>query len=202
MCKLTAVMAATFVISLVPPAALAGGPPWEKHGTKNGVTVYTQKVEGSGVPRVKAVTTVDASTEEVWERYLATMPKTKGLKVLKKLGSCGKNCERLYQRIGHPLIADRHYVIEMSWSMKEKDGRKTFRRSWSKSDDSLLVGEGALPVQALDGGWTFRSLDSGRTRIVYVNHMDIGGSVPDAWFAKGFVRFAYKLVARLRKELS
>jgi hypothetical protein len=189
------------VILILPPAVHAKtGGKWKKNGTKNGVTVYTKDVEDSGVPRVKAVTTVAATTDEIWERFRSTLKKTKGLKQFKKLGSCGEHCELIYQRLGNALIKDRHYVLKMRWTVEEADNGRTYRRIWKKTSKKMPDAGGALPVQALSGSWTFRPTDTpGQSRIVYVNHMDLGGNVPDGLFATGFVKAGYKLVSKLRK---
>ncbi|MBW2264516.1 MAG: hypothetical protein JRG91_21330, partial [Deltaproteobacteria bacterium] len=189
------------VILMIPPAVHAkSGGKWKKHGVKKGVTVYTQTVEGSGVPRIKAVSTVTATTDEVWDSFQSTLKTTKGLKQFKKLGSCGENCEFIYQRLGNALIKDRHYVVKMRWTINEKDGARTYRRMWNKTSEKSPEGKGALPVQAISGSWTFKPTDvPGQTRIVYVNHMDLGGSVPDGLFSMGFVSYGYKIVAKLRK---
>ncbi len=196
-----AVTLPVLVILLVPPAVHAKkGASWEKHGVKKGVTVYTQKVEGSGVPRVKAVTTVNVTTDDVWEHFQSTLKQSKGLKQFKKLGSCGENCELIYQKLGNALIKDRHYVLKMRWSIKEENGARTYRRVWKKTNQKTPVGDGALPVQSLNGSWTFKPANgNSQTRIVYVNHMDLGGSVPDGLFASGFVSHGYKIVSKLQK---
>lgn len=188
------------VILILPPAVHAkDGGKWKKDGTKQGVTVYTKDVEGSGVPRVKAVATVSATTDEIWERFQSTLKTTKGLKQFKKLGSCGENCELIYQRLGNALIKDRHYVLKMRWTVQENDEGRTYRRIWKKTGKQVPSAAGALPVQSLNGSWTFQPTDTpGKSRIVYVNHMDLGGNVPDGLFASGFVKHGYKLVSKLR----
>ncbi len=73
----------------------------------------------------------------------------------------------------------------------------------SLASDQVLDDSGALPIDAVEGSWTFEPADGGvSTRIVYVNHMDLGGNVPDKIFTKGFVRFAYDVVIKLRKAMS
>ncbi len=188
----------SIIIALSISSIAHAGSKWTKHGTKNGVTVYTQPVEGSDVPRVKAVTTVSGDAEEVWNS-LGSMTKKGGFKVFKKLGPCGENCEYIYQRLGHALMKDRHYVIKMRWSESEEDGLKTFKRSWRKTDERDVIGTGAIPVEKISGSWTFKAVDGGeRTRIVYLNHMDLGGNVPDGIFTNGFIKHGYKILAKFR----
>jgi hypothetical protein len=174
---------------------------WKKHGSKNGVVVFVKEVEGSDVPRVRGKTVVDASTDEVWEGLSKILKKSKGVKKIKVLGTCGEGCRFVYQRLGHPLIKDRHYVLEMRESVSEQDGLRTYRRSWKKTAKKPLPGSSALEVEKVSGSWKLVPVDAGaRTRITYINHMDLGGSVPDGLFSKGFVENAYKLLGKLRKS--
>ncbi len=186
-------------LALAAMSAATDAGAWEKHGTEKGVTVYTAGVEGSDVPRVKAVTTLDATTDEVWERLGEVLGKTKGLKQIKRLGTCGENCEYVYQRMGHPLIKDRHWVVKMKWTATGDDGTRTYRKTWKKTDEMDVIGTGALPVEHLSGSWTLAPAgDGSRTRITYVNHMDLGGNVPAALFGKGFIECAYTLLGKFR----
>ena len=182
--------------------ALAGQAKWTKEGTKAGVTVYTSPVEGSDVPRVKAVTTLDATTDEVWEVFNSVLSKSKGVKEIKKLGSCGDGCEYIYQRLGHALIKDRHYVLKMKSTITEKNGMRTYKRIWHKTDEKKPIGSGAIPIEKISGSWTLAPVDEGRaTRITYTNHMDLGGSVPAALFSAGFVENAFKILSSFRTAL-
>lgn len=192
---------ATTVIAMLLAPSAGQAAAWTKDGHKGGVTVYTAPAEGSAVPRVKAVTTVEAGTDVVWAGLGKALSHTKGLKQIERLGSCGENCEYVYQRLGNPLIKDRHYVLKMRWSVEEKDGARTYRRSWAVTTEKPVIGTGAILVDKVSGSWTVAPVDGGKaTRITYVNHMDLGGNVPASLFSKGFVDTAYKLLGKLRKS--
>jgi hypothetical protein len=175
---------------------------WKEHGSKNGVTVFTAPVEGSDVPRVKGIVTIGATTDEVWSALISGKVKNKGLKQYKKLGKCGEGCEYVYHRLGHALIKDRHYIIKIETRVKENDGRRSYVRSWSKAVGMSLPGSGAMEVEKVSGSWTLTPVaGGGKTRLVYVNHMDLGGSVPAGLFATGFVESAYKILAKIRSAV-
>jgi hypothetical protein len=88
----------------------------------------------------------------------------------------------------------------MEWRKEEQDGLTAYRRWWSKSASHAPQGEGALPVTHVDGAWTLTPVDGGaRTRITYLNHMDLGGSLPDGIFSTGFVVYGYLILGRFRQ---
>ncbi|MBW2263757.1 MAG: hypothetical protein JRG91_17485 [Deltaproteobacteria bacterium] len=79
---------------------------WKKHGYKKGVTVYTKPVEGSKIPRVKGVTKLGATTDEVWEHINDPETRKRGFEVFKELGPCGKDCTYIYQKVSHGRTGD------------------------------------------------------------------------------------------------
>lgn len=187
------------VMLILPPRVVDAGTSWTKHGHKSGISVSTAAVEGSSVPRVRAVMTIDAGPDEVWNTITGSKIKMKGLKEKKHLGSCDDDCEYVYFRMGHPLIKDRHYVVKLRSTVTEKDGSTWYRRTWVKTDDMGTVGSGALTVEKISGSWTLKPIDGGkRTRLVYTNHIDLGGNVPASLFSKGFIDNAYKLLTKIR----
>jgi hypothetical protein len=193
------IIAVALIVLFLPPRVVNAGKSWTKHGHKSGVTVSTAPVEGSDVPRVRAVVTIDASPDEVWDTITGNTLKMKGLKEKKHLGSCDDRCDYIYFRMGHPLIKDRQYVVKVRSTVTEKDGLNHYRRTWVRTDDKGAVDSGALTVEAISGSWTLKPIDGGkRTRLVYVNHIDLGGNVPASLFSKGFIGNAYKLLEKIK----
>jgi len=168
---------------------------WEKHGYKKGVTVYTMPVKDSLIPRVKAVTKIEATTDAVWDHIIDPETHEKGFAAFKELGPCGKNCTYIYQRITHPLMKDRHYVIKMRNKIIEKDGLRTYRRWWRKTDEKPVEKADAIVADSISGAWILQPLDGGRsTRLTMLNHMDLGGKISKKLFAMGFVKSHYKIL--------
>lgn len=195
----TAITIIAFAMLILPPRMVDAGTSWTKHGQKSGVSVSTAPVEGSEVPRVRAVVTIDASTDEVWDTITGNTLKMKGLKEKKNLGSCDDQCDYIYFRMGHPLIKDRQYVVKVRSTVTEKDGLKSYRRTWVRTDDKGAVGSGALTVKEISGSWVLKPMEGGeRTRLVYSNHLDLGGSIPASLFTKAFIKNTYKLLSKIR----
>ena len=109
---------------LAPLVVAAGKGKWEKDGYKNGVSVYTRTVDGSEIHEIKAVATINTSTDKVWDHlvtsktFVKTMP---DIVTSKKLEDCGETCGYWYQVLKHPPIKTRHYVLKVQWKITEND---------------------------------------------------------------------------------
>jgi uncharacterized protein (DUF2235 family) len=203
-------MRRTAIYILFSAAALAGilhavgaaETKWEKNGVKDGVTLYTTRVEGSDVVQVKAVTVVDAPAEEVWEFLPQVETLVEFLVANEKLGDCGESCAYFYQRLHHPLIKDRHYVLKTQWKTWECNGAKVYKRWWQQTDEKSTRGADAVLVKRVSGQWIVRpTKDGSKTRLQLINHIDMGGLVPVLLLNTGVISNTYKLLKKIRKAL-
>ncbi|MBN2526306.1 MAG: hypothetical protein JXR76_07925 [Deltaproteobacteria bacterium] len=173
---------------------------WEKHGKEDGIIVYTTGYPQSKVPLVKAVTVVNAPSDKVWQ-YITQSMEIDGLKDRRTLDTCGRGCDYVYVRMGNWMITDRYYVIKVNWSVSDKEGHPQYFRRWSKTSERKPAGTKGVPVRSIRGSWTLTPIDNGkRTRITYINHLDLGGNVPPLLFSRGFVSNAYDLLRNIRKN--
>ncbi len=185
--------------------ALGAAAKWQKHGTRKGVTVYTRAVDGSEVHETKGVAVVDAPPAEVWgfisdpEKLMSITPE---LVEWKSLGTCGEQCEYVYQRMHHPLIKDRHAVMKLRWKITEKDGETSYRRWFVLTEAKPLPEVDAVTFRSLSGSWSLKPADDPeRTRVVYLSHADAGGKLPVAFLNKGLLGRTYDILKALRKKL-
>lgn len=193
------------VVALLAPLAVwAGKGKWVKDGYKNGVSVYTRSVEGSEIHEIKAVATINTSTDKVWDHlvtsktFVATMP---DVIKSKKLEDCGENCGYWYQVLKHPPIKTRHYVLKVQWKITENDDGTTSYRRWWKVTKAVKPPSGDyLLVEKVSGAWNLKPKDGGKkTVITYKNHIEMGGKVPVALVNSGAVSNGYKFLQNLRK---
>lgn len=188
---------------LAPVIAAAAETSWEKDGTKDGVTVYKRKVEGSDVREVKGVAVIGAPTDEVWTHLITSSTFVKTMPDIiksKKLKDCGENCGYWYQVLDHPPIKKRHYVLKVQWTIKEnEDGTRSYRRWWKVTTAVKPPVSGLLLVKKVSGAWNLVPKDGGKkTRITYRNHIEMGGKVPLALVNSGAVANAYKFLKNLK----
>jgi len=190
------------VAAVLAPGESAGGAGWEKKHSEKGITVWARDVDGSPNVETKVVSKISATTDEVW----AFLDDTKNLKKvapaiveLRDLGSCGERCRYVYQRIHRPPIKDRHWVLEVRWSVNETDGLRTYRR-WTKvTKKKSPPVTGPVLVERMSGSWLLKPVEGGSsTRMTRISHLEIGGNVPAALFNGGAVKNAFRFMGRLR----
>jgi hypothetical protein len=192
---------------LAPLAVWAGKAKWVKDGYKKGVSVYTRSVEGSEIHEIKAVATINTSTDKVWDHlvtsktFVATMP---DVVKSKKLEDCGENCGYWYQVLKHPPIKTRHYVLKVQWKITENDDGTTSYRRWWKVTKAVKPPSGDyLLVEKVSGAWNLKPKDGGKkTVITYRNHIEMGGKVPVALVNSGAISNGYKFLQNLRKAFA
>jgi len=174
---------------------------WDYDGRKEGVAVYTREVKGSDVPMVKAVTVVSARPEQVWNMISGGYLKVDGLKERRALGTCGEGCEYIYVRLGNWMITDRHYVIRIQNRIEEVNGQKRYVRTWTKALDRKPQGAGAMDVNQISGSWIMEPIEDGtKTQLTYINHIDLGGSVPSSLFSPRFVEKSYDILSNMKRR--
>lgn len=201
--KLTATLTALALVFAAGAVQAAG---WEKDGTKGGVTVWTKDVEGSEIHEVKAVGTINRPTTEVFDflidskKFLSVMP---DVVKSQKIADCGENCGYYYQRLEHPPIKDRYYVLKVQWKFTEnEDGTTTIKRWWKATNKKKAPNAKGIKVQNMRGSWHFKPIDGGKkTRFTYRNHVEMGGKIPIFMVNSAAVSNAYKFIKNLKKKL-
>lgn len=154
--------------------------PWQLKTTKEGISVYTRKVEGSAILEFKATVTVDAPLAKIIPIFEDE----------KRLVSW------YYQCTHSELIKDEgpqdkilYIVLHLPWPVAERDS--VFRRSQStdKKNSSvsysihalpglLPVKKGKIRVLMINSVWRFTPLPDGKTEIYFQQHSNPGGSIP------------------------
>ncbi len=187
------------LIAVTSRASAKSSTGWEWEGHKEGVTVFTRPVSGSDVPMVKGVVTLETDPQSVWRSITAGKVTVDGLKERKRIGNCGDGCEYVYVRIGNFFITDRHYVIRVESRVTSADGAEQYTRRWTKSTEIQPTGTGAIGVRKIRGSWTVKPVAGGaKTRLTYINHLDLGGYVPPMIFGPKFVQKTYEIVKNVK----
>jgi len=191
------IVSALIALTIGPAAASTS---WEYRETKDDIAIYTRPVSGSRVPMVKAIAVVATSPQRVWKLISRGNLRVDGLKERRILGACGENCEYLYVRFGNWMITDRHYVIRIRNESAQKNGGVRYIRSWAKTAERKLPDIHAIDVKQISGSWIMEPLDGGaKTRLTYINHLDLGGNVPPILFTPRFIDKTFDIVRVIRQ---
>ena len=156
---------------------------WEFNMEDGGVTIYIRPVKDSGINEIKAVGVVSCTTDQAWkllttdETFIEIMPNVVESKTIEE---CGDTCRYVYQYLKLSSIDDRQQILKVRWSVTEKKGVNQYTRKYEKSDKEPEAKEGVTNVAGIKGSWKLRSVEDGKkTKLIYQNHVELGGSVPD-----------------------
>jgi len=149
---------------------------------KNGIKVYTRKIEGSSLKEFKGVTTMKTSLSSL----IALMDDTDALPQWLHDCTSAKLVQNinLYERITYT-------VIKAPWPVSDRDTvsySKVVQDTKSKVVTIYLKGmadkypkqSGKVRVPSMKGFWQFIPSKSGYVTVIYQLHSDPGGSLPDA----------------------
>lgn len=149
---------------------------------KNGVKVYTRRIEGSSLKEFKGVTAIRTSLTSL----VALMDDTDALP--RWLHNCGS--AKLVQRIS---LAERitYTTVKAPWPVSDRDTvsySKIVQDPKSRiitiylkgMPDRYPVQSGKVRVPSLKGFWQFIPNKNGYVTVIYQLHSEPGGSIPDA----------------------
>ena len=177
--KLTFILIMTFVFTSMSPL-YAAEYPWQLRTSKEGISVYTRKVENSPILEFKATLILDAP--------LTT--------IIPLFEDVNKLTSWYYQCTSSELIKDEdehnkvlYIVLHLPWPVAQRDS--IFRRTKSSNNtngsisysiqalpDLLPVKKGKIRVLMINSLWRFTPLAEGKTEISFSQHSDPGGSIP------------------------
>lgn len=176
-------------------------PEFKLEKEKNGVAVYTRKIEGSSLKEFKGVTTIKTSLMSLvvlmddTEAYTQWLHECTQAKLLNKIN--------LKERVSYT-------VIHAPWPVSDRDTvtySKIVQDPKSKIVTIYLKGvPGQYPVQSgkvrvpsLKGFWQFIPNKNGYTTVVYQLHSEPGGSLPDALANSTVVDIPYNTLLNMHK---
>ncbi len=149
---------------------------------KNGVKVFTRKIEGSALKEFKGVTSIKTSLMSLvalmddTDAYTRWLHNVTAAKLVQKMN--------LKERVTHT-------VINAPWPVSDRDTvtySKIVQDKKSKIVTIYLKGvpsqypaqAGKVRVPALKGFWQFIPNKNGYVTVIYQVHSEPGGSIPDA----------------------
>lgn len=189
------------ILLSLPLIACAAEYPWKLKLDKEGVSVYTRKVEASPILEYKGIVVVDEPLAKV-DRFFEDNTKMPIW---------------FYQCVEAKLIQEEsaekkiyYIVVRLPWPVSERDCVYSGVKSVdSKSGVISYVGsalpkmlpeeKGRVRVLYLNSIWRFTPLKDGRTEIYFQQHSDPGGIVPTFLVNKLSVDIPFNSLKNLRK---
>lgn len=178
---------------------------WSLAKNKNGVKVYTRKIEGWGIKEYKVNMTVKASLKKIVEalrdgpgRY-EWLHNVMEVRILESTNSA----VTVYNKVDAPWpVADRDNITRFSFSYPSE---KTVRVDMKlfKTHSKAPVYNGIVRVERLKGYWLLKDKGNGYVEMMQQCAAEPGGSIPD-WLANSAVvdtpyNSMYKLKQYLEK---
>lgn len=175
---------------------------WKLRKDKDGITVWTRKVPGSGSLEFRAVTEIQATMpcmlalmEDV-KSYTRIFPSVKEARLL---GITASRDPVLYQRINVPPPAkDRDTVVRISFEGNGKTGAVTLRMTslW----DYIPERKNIVRVKKVAGYWEFvPDAKRGVVKVTYRLHNDPGGDLPPWLVNVAVVKRPYNVLRKLKR---
>lgn len=180
---------------------------WELKREKNGIQVFTKKIEGSTFKAFKANMNVQAgSLEEVTsaildvENYVNLVPNTKKSKILEVFND-GKNIHYSYSDAPWP-ISDRDGIYEQNAIYFPNERKVVVDLLNIDQHPKMPPIKGVVRMKEGSGKWIVKELEKENFYVYYEHHGEPGGNIP-AWFANAVVvDIPYDLFTNLKKVIS
>ena len=180
--------------------AMAAEYPWQLKRDKDGIKVYTRKVEGSPVLEYKATVTIKAPMADVIALYEDE----------------SRFPQWFYQCVEAKLLKDEgpdrkiiYFVLSLPWPVSQRD--TVFRRTklvdaqgavtydLTALPDEIPRHKGRVRVPYLKTIWRFTALPDGSTEVYFQQHSDAGGFIPPMIVNKLVVDIPFHSLKNLRK---
>ena len=154
--------------------------PWQLKENKDGIPVYTRKVEGSAILEYKANVVVNA-------------PITKAIALFEDETQIP---HWYFQCVHSELVANEnpkqkiiYLILHLPWPVASRDF--VFRRTRTEDPSKGMVSysltalpdrlppvKGMVRVNSIESLWSFKSLAQGQTEVFFQQHTDPGGNIP------------------------
>jgi hypothetical protein len=175
---------------------------WEQKLDKEGIQVYTSKINGSSMDAFRGTMVVESSLSAIvallqdYGRYPEWMFQTKEVKMLKREGN------QVYV----------YFVSKAPWPVKSRDNVNVSIFEQNPETKEILISIKAVPdymppvaeyirIPKAAGYWRLTPQGKGKVQLTYQMHSETGGSLP-AWMSNLVVTQApFQMLSNLREEI-
>jgi len=177
------------IVTLLTSSLVSKGQDWSLAKDKNGVKVYTRKVEGWGIKEYKVVMEVKTSPskiitalKDVPSRYEWAYNSIE----IREIERPNSEEVAIYNKVDAPWpVADRDNITRFRFSYPNKSTTRV-DMTVVKSHAKAPVYDGIVRIERLEGHWLIRDKGNGWTEVIQQCVAEPGGSIPD-WLANSAV---------------
>jgi len=177
------------IIIFLTIAFVSKGQSWELAKDKNGVKVYTRKLEGWGIKEYKVVMNIKTSPsrvvtalKDVPSRYKWAYNSIE----IREIERPNSEEVAIYNKVDAPWpVADRDNITRFKFSYPSANMTRV-DMTVIKSHAKAPVYDGIVRIERLKGHWLIRDKGNGWTEIIQQCVAEPGGSLPD-WLANSAV---------------
>lgn len=190
-------------VLLLAGVARAQEAPWRLDREREGITVQTRPVAGSGIREFRGTAEVAASVDAVRallrdaDRFRDWFPDTSESRLLERSGD----------------VSYQYSVLDTPWPITDRDN--VFRAHTTRDDTTgiVAIAVSAAPdrhperpdrvrVRHAQGEWRLEPIASDRTRVTFTMHLDPGGGVPQWLINARVVETPFEALRNLRTTLA
>ncbi len=176
---------------------------WQLRETKDGIPVYTRKIDGSPILEYKSNAIIDAPIAKA----IALFEDEKQIHrwyyqcvLSKNIEDQGPKKKIIYLVLHFPWpVAARDFVFLRTRTDDPKTG--TISYSLTALPDRLPKVKGVIRVQSIKSTWIFKPISKTQTEIFFQQHTDPGGSIPASIINKICIDTPYYSLKNFRKLL-
>ncbi|MBI3316427.1 MAG: hypothetical protein HYZ85_00285 [Candidatus Omnitrophica bacterium] len=185
------------------PQTAAAEDPWQLKMDRDGIKVYTRKVQGSPVLEFLAETQNNAPLEKATGLYEQVDRMTQWFHRSKDVLLLQENSK------DEVLI---YFAADLPWPLSDRDGVCRRVKSLDPADGSVIYKinsagdlyprqKGRVRVPYINAEWHFTPLPEGGTSISYRMHTSIGGFIPPALVNNFTLSLPFKTLQKFRALL-
>lgn len=177
---------------------------WNLAKDKNGVKVYTRKIEGWGIKEYKVNMTVKASLSKV----VSVLKDAKGryewlhnILEVREVERPNKDIVAIYSKVDAPWpVTDRDNITQFSFSYPSSNTARVDMKI-IKSHKKAPIYDGVVRVDRLQGYWMLKDKGNGYVEIVQQCAAEPGGSIPDWLVNSAVVDTPYNSMYKLKQYI-
>lgn len=162
---------------------------WSLAKDKNGVKVYTRKIDGWGIKEYKATMTIKASLKKVIGTLKDVPGRYKWLHntvEIREVARPNSDVIAVYNKVDAPWpVADRDNITQFSFSYPSSTTAR-IDMTVIKTHPKAPIYDGIVRVDRLKGHWSLKDKGNGYVEVIQQCAAEPGGSIPD-WLANSAV---------------